>query len=438
MNSSDTVVVGAGWAGLATAVTLTRAGIPVKLYESARQIGGRARRVPFRNLTIDNGQHLFIGAYRETLAIMETVGVDISKVLLRQRLQLISRYPDGRVFSLKAPHLPAPMHLLWSLLTAQGLSAQERWSAIRLGLKLKLGQLKLAQDISISKFLHQQNQPDSVNEALWHPLCLAIMNTHPQQASAEIFIRVLADAFLHQQKDSNLLYARTDLSDVLPDPAMDYIEQHGSQVQLGQRITRLEIDGERITGVWSENNFQAASQVVLALPPYASVPLLESQPELRALTSSLQQFDYEPICTVYLQYPESVQLPAPMLGLLGSIGQWAFDRQICDQPGLIAVVISSSGIHMDWPNSQLVDVISRELANLFPAWPQPSSTQVIREKRATFASLVNINQSRPANQTAIEGLWLAGDFTQTGYPATLEGAVRSGVQCAQQIIEQTN
>lgn len=435
MSSGDTVVVGAGWAGLATAVSLTRAGIPVKLFESARQIGGRARRVPFEGLTVDNGQHLFIGAYRETLSIMETVGVDIPKVLLRQPLQLISRYQDGKTFTLKAPRLPAPMHLLWSLLTAQGLSVQERWSAIRLGLKLKLGRLTLMQDISISTFLHQQNQPDTLNEALWYPLCLAIMNTHPQEASAEIFIRVLADAFLHQQQDSNLLYARTDLSDVLPDPAVNYIEQHGGHVQLGQRISRLEIDGNRITGVWSDNNFHAANQVVLALPPYATVPLLETQPALKALASSLQQFEYEPICTVYLQYPESVQLPVPMLGLLGSIGQWAFDRQICDQPGLIAVVISSSGIHMDWPNSQLVDVISTELANLFPAWPRPASTQVIREKRATFASQVNINQSRPTNQTAVEGLWLAGDFTQTGYPATLEGAVRSGVQCTQQIIE---
>jgi predicted NAD/FAD-dependent oxidoreductase len=177
---------------------------------------------------------------------------------------------------------------------------------------------------------------------------------------------------------------------------------------------------------------------VLALPPYVTAPLLEHQPALKALALNLQQFEYEPICTVYLQYPESVQLPVPMLGLLGSIGQWAFDRQICEQPGLIAVVISSSGIHMDWPNSQLVDVISTELANLFPTWPQPTNTQVIREKRATFASQVNINQSRPTNQTAIEGLWLAGDFTQTGYPATLEGAVRSGVQCTQQIIEQIN
>ena len=438
MKSSTTVVVGAGWTGLATAVSLTRAGIPVKLYESARQIGGRARRVPFQDLTVDNGQHLFIGAYRETLSIMETVGVDIPKVLLRQPLQLISKYQDGKTIALTAPPLPAPLHLLWSLLTAQGLSAKERWPAIKLGLKLKLGRLKLPQDISVSEFLRQQGQADLLNEAFWYPLCLAIMNTHPQQASAEIFIRVLADAFLYHQQDSNLLYARTDLSHVLPDPAVDYIEQHGGQVQLGHRISRLEIQANRITGVWSDEDFQPASQVVLALPPYATAPLLEPHSQLTALASNMQQFEYEPICTVYLQYSESVCLPVPMLGMLGSVGQWAFDRQICGQPGLIAVVISSSGNHMDWPDSQLVDVISAELANLFPTWPQPASTQVIREKRATFASLVNINQSRPTNQTAIAGLRLAGDFTQTGYPATLEGAVRSGVQCAQQILQQMN
>ena len=438
MNSKSTVVVGAGWAGLATAVSLTRAGLPVKLFESARQIGGRARRVPFEDLTVDNGQHLFVGAYSETLSLMETVGADVSKVLLRQNLQLISKYQDGKTLALKAPHLPAPLHLLWGLLTVEGLSVKERWPALQLGLKLKLGRLKLKEDISVSEFLRQQNQPDSFNEAFWYPLCLAIMNTHPGQASAEIFIQVLTDAFLYHQQDSNLLYARTDLSDVLPDPAVNYIEQHGSQVQLGQRISRLEIDGNRVTGVWTDNNFHAADQVVLTLPPYAAASLLAPQPGLKTLAAQLQQFEYEPICTVYLQYPETVQLPVPMLGLLGSVGQWAFDRQICGQAGLIAVVISSSGIHMDWPNSQLVDVISSELAAIFPAWPQPGSTQVIREKRATFASVVNINQFRPTNQTDIDGLWLAGDFTQTGYPATLEGAVRSGVQCAQQIIEQAN
>ena len=436
MSSDDIVIVGAGWAGLATAVALTRAGKSVTILESARQIGGRARRVSLQNISVDNGQHLLIGAYRETLSTMQTIGVDIPKVLIRQPLQLISKYQDGKSLELKAPRLPAPLHLLWCLVTAQGFTSQERWAAIRFGLKLKLGRLRQQQDTSVSELLRQHDQPDTLNQALWYPLCLAIMNTLPHEASAEIFIKVLEDAFLHQQEDSNLLYARTDLSRILPDPAVTYIEQHGGQVQLGHRISRLQIEANQVTGVWSDEQFHATNQVVLATPPYAAVPLLHPVPQLSTLASALQQFQYEPICTVYLQYPEDVRLPIPMLGMLGSIGQWAFDRRLYGQAGLIAVVISSRGTHMEWSNAQLIDVISSELAKLFPSWPQPLSTQVIREKRATFASVVNVNQTRPANQTAVNGLWLAGDFTQTGYPATLEGAVRSGVQCAHQIVNQ--
>jgi len=435
MKPAEMIVIGAGWAGLATAMSLSRDGIPVRLYESARQIGGRARRVPFENQTIDNGQHLLIGAYRETLAMMQTAGVNIDHVLLRQPLQLISRYPDGNTVALKAPHLPAPLHLLWSLLTAQGLSARERWRATRLGLKLRLGSLTPEQDITVSELLRQQQQPASLCTALWHPLCLAIMNTHPDEASAEVFLRVLTDAFLHHRQDSDLLFARTDLSSIFPDPAVNYIEQQGGQIHLGQRVTGLEIHNRRLTGIWCNDQLQPAEQVVLAVPPHAIIPLLQPHAELAPLTTILRQIEYEPICTVYLQYPESVRLPLPMLGLLDSVGQWAFDRRFCGQAGLIAVVISAHGPHMDWTKSKLIAVIQTELARLFPAWPQPLNVQVIREKRATFACRVNINQHRPANRTTVDGLWLAGDFTPTGYPATLEGAIRSGVQCAQQISE---
>jgi squalene-associated FAD-dependent desaturase len=438
MKPAETIVIGAGWAGLATAVSLSHAGIPVNLYESARQIGGRARRVPFENLTIDNGQHLLIGAYHETLAVMQTTGVDIDDVLLRQPLQLISKYPDGNTVALKAPRLPAPLHLLWSLLTAQGLSAKERWYATQLGLKLKLGRLAPEQDTSVSELLRQQQQPDALCIAFWNPLCFAIMNTPPDEASAEVFLRVLTDAFLHLRQDSDLLFARTDLSNIFPDPAVNYIEQQGGQVHLGQRVSGLEIQNRRLTGIWCNDQYQPAEQVVLAMPPHAIRPLLESHSELAPLATMLQQFEYEPICTVYLHYPETVRLPLPMLGLLDTVGHWAFDRRFCGQAGLIAVVISAHGPHMDWSNPELIDVISAELGHLFPAWPQHHSAQVIREKRATFACRVNINQHRPANRTAIDGLWLAGDFTPTGYPATLEGAVRSGVQCAQQISELLN
>lgn len=438
MNPSRTVIIGAGWAGLATAVSLARANIPVNLYESARQIGGRARRVAFENQTIDNGQHLLVGAYRETVAVMQTAGVDIDEVLLRQPLQLISRFPNGNTVALKAPNLPAPLHLLWSLLTAQGLPLKDRWCATRLGLKLKLGNLDLEQDITVSEMLRQQQQPASLCAALWNPLCLAIMNTHPDEASAQVYLRVLTDAFLHQRQDSDLLFARTDLSSVFPDPAVNYIEQQSGQIHLGQRVTGLEIHNRQLTGIWVNNQLQPAEQVVLAIPPHAVISLLQPHSELAPLTKMLQQFKYEPICTVYLQYPETIGLPLPMLGLLGTVGQWAFDRRFCGQAGLIAVVISAHGPHMDWPNSELINVISNELAGLFPSWPQPHGAQVIREKRATFACRANINQHRPANRTAIDGLWLAGDFTRTGYPATLEGAVRSGVQCGQQISELLN
>ncbi len=435
MKPAETIVIGAGWAGLATAVSLSHSRIPVKLFESARQIGGRARRVPFETQTIDNGQHLLIGAYHETLAMMRTAGVNIDDVLLRQPLQLISRYPDGSTVALKAPALPAPLHLLWSLMTASGLTTRERWRATQLGLKLKLGRLKLAQDMTVSELLRRQQQPAALCTALWQPLCLAIMNTHPDEASAEVFLRVLSDAFLHHRQDSDLLFARADLSSIFPDPAVNYIEKRGGRIYLGQRVTGLEINNRQLTGVWRDDQLLPAEHVVLAIPPHAVIPLLQPHAELAPVIPLLQQIEYEPICTVYLQYPESVRLPLPMLGLLNTVGQWAFDRRLCGQAGLIAVVISAQGPHMDWSKQKLIDVINTELAHQFPDWPPPRSGQVIREKRATFACRVNINQIRPANRTSVDGLWLAGDFTPTGYPATLEGAIRSGVQCAQQISE---
>lgn len=438
MKPAETIVVGAGWAGLATAVSLSQAGIAVNLYESARQIGGRARRVPFESLTIDNGQHLLIGSYHETLALMQIIGIDIDKVLLRQPLQLISRTPDGNTVAIKAPRLPAPLQLLWSLLTAEGLSAKEHWHATRFGMSLKLGKLASEQDTSVSELLRQQQQPAALCNALWNPLCLATMNTPPDEASAEVFLRVLTDAFLHHRQDSDLLFARTDLSNIFPDPAVNYIEEQGGRVHLGQRVTALEIQNRQLTGIWCNEQLHPAQQVVLAMPPHAIHPLLKPHSELTPLSTILQHFDYEPICTVYLQYPETIGLPLPMLGLRNTIGQWVFDRRFCDQPGLIAVVISGRGTHMNLSNPELTNVISAELAKLFPTWPPYQTAQVIREKRATFSCRVNINQQRPANRTIIDGLWLAGDFTSTGYPATLEGAIRSGVQCAQQISELLN
>ncbi|MDH5767160.1 MAG: FAD-dependent oxidoreductase, partial [Gammaproteobacteria bacterium] len=182
-------------------------------------------------------------------------------------------------------------------------------------------------------------------------------------------------------------------------------------------------------------------QLILATPPPVTQKLLTGIPACDDITQQLSRLDYEPVTTVYLQYPSQTRLPVPMMGLLNSTGEWLFDRAHCQQPGLIAVVISAGGSHMALEQDQLATTIAGELASLFPDWPAADHVQVIREKRATLRCVVNIDRDRPGIQTAIPNLRLCGDYVyiednqQPGLPSTLEGAMRSGVKCALQLIQ---
>jgi len=437
LSPKHVAIIGGGWAGLAAAVALSRQpDIKVTLFESARQLGGRARRVPFGKLRVDNGQHLLIGAYKDTLRLMESLGVDLDKKFRRQPLDLNIRNPLKRqTIKLKATRLPAPFHLLFALLTCRGLNFRERLSAMRFGSRLFMHGFKFNGDISVAELMQRYKQPASLVEKFWGPLCIAIMNTPIAQASAHIFLRVLHDSFRNQNRDSDLLYTRDDLGSLLPDPATEYIEKQGNTIKLGQRITGLAIKKDTVYGILLDEQMFDADQVIIATSPHACQNLITGHAPLRYLEQQLGQYHYQPICTIYLQYPPEVTTGHHMLGVLGGHAQWLFDRAINNQPGLMAVVISSDGPHMELDNEQLIDQVKKEIALLYPDWPEAKDAMVIREKRATFHCTSDINQIRPENKTPVEGLWLAGDYTNTGYPATLEGAVRSGLQCARQIIE---
>lgn len=440
--TNPVLIIGGGWAGLAAAVRLGKKDHAVTLLESARQLGGRARRVAFetssdRKNTADNGQHLLIGAYHCILELLDDIGMNAQQSLLRQSLNLTMYSLHGDSLKLKTPMLPAPLHLLFALLTACGLNMPDRISALRFGIALFRGTLFSATDISVAELLQQQKQTGRLVDAFWKPLCLAMLNTPLQEASATIFLRVLSDAFLKQRRDADLLFPRHDLGALFPEPAMHYIEQRGGHVHLGMRVSSLKIENGEIRGVQVDDTFIPARQLVLATSIHATLALIQGVDELAHLHSKLAQFRFQPVTTVYLQYPPEVQLPQPMQGLIDGCGQWLFDRRHSNQPGMIAVVISSHGPHMDESKDKLSNRIAAELAQLFPHWPAPKAHFVIREKRATFSSCVNINQLRPENHTPVKGLWLAGDYTNNGYPATLEGAVRSGVQCAALIDDET-
>lgn len=434
-SANRVIVVGGGWAGLAAAVELVRHGIPVVLLESARQLGGRARCAPFGAQRVDNGQHIMVGAYRDTLALLKILGVKESRAFLRRPLHLHVKSDTRKEMRLTAPPLPAPFHLALGLGTATGLPLADKLKTLRFWNELQRTGFALEQDMSVAALLSQHMQPQSVTRNLWVPLCLATLNTPPQEASAQVFLRVLQEAFGTRRRHSDLLIPRTDLGAILPGPAFDFIEHNGGSVMLGQRVTGIRLHKGQATGVeLAGGGEMKADHVVLAVSHTACQKLLAPHPPLTQISQRIAELATEPICNVYLQYPPKTRLPSEMVGLLGGAAQWVFDRALCGQPGIISAVISAGGPHMDLENAALIQQVTAELARFFPHWPRPERGLVIREKRATFACRVGSDTLRPTHNTPVQGCWLAGDYTATGLPATLEGAVRSGLQCARHIL----
>jgi len=411
-------VVGAGWAGLAAAVTLAERGVPVTVFEASRSQGGRARRVSIDGVDLDNGQHVLIGAYRETLRLMRLVGADPDKLLLRLPLEL--RYADG--FHLRAPRLPYPLNLLFALLGAKGLGQAQAFAALRFMASLGWRGFTIDPDRSVAQLLDEHGQSGALRTHVWEPLCVSALNTPVRSASAQAFAKVLRDGLTGSREASDFLVARTDLGRVFPEPAAEFVKARGGTIELGALVRRI----ARVPGGFRLNDAEAFSSVVIACGPHQAGPLLVQLPELADALSRINAFGYEPIVTCYLQYPESVLLPAPMLGFTGGIVQWVFDRGKLGGPkGLLAAVISASGAHEELAKETLVSQIESELRAALGGLPGLIWSQVITEKRATFSCSPALE--RPGGTTAIPGLLLAGDYIASDYPGTLEAAVRSGV-----------
>ncbi len=421
-------IVGGGYAGMAAAVTLAARRIPVTVFEAARQLGGRARRIDYRDVALDNGLHVLIGAYAETLRLIEFVNPAYASALLRTPLE----WNVQNEFHLRAARLPAPLHLLVGLARSDGLSIAEKFSAARFLALLRARGYALPRDISVEALLVQHAQSERLRRVLWRPLCVAALNTPPAIASAQVFLNVLRDSLDATRAASDLVLSRVDLSALFPEPAAAYVQQQGSAVLLSHRVTAIDPLGD---GFEIEANSERIrfTHVICAISPHQVNAFLIGITALSEIAAAIEMLRYQPIHSVWLQYPAPVALPAPMLGLTNGLIHWAFDREaLCAQRGLIGAVISAAGEHQDLTQDELGLRVHRELQQHVSGLPEPLWTRVIAEKRATFACTPNI--TRPSQVTPLKNFYLAGDYTTSDYPATIESAVRSGIACAQHLM----
>ncbi|GAB3250291.1 hydroxysqualene dehydroxylase HpnE [Chitinimonas naiadis] len=430
MKTSDrTAVIGGGYAGMAAAMTLAKLGRAVTVFEAGPVLGGRARKVEMDGLVLDNGQHMAVGAYGTLLGLMNDAGLQEADVFARLPMELDVYDGPQRAMRLACPRLPAPWHTLAGLLRAEGLSWAERGAAIRAMSIARLKGWRLQEDMSVAAWLQQQGQSAQLVRCLWEPLTLAALNTPIAAASAQILLNVLRDSLAAERAASDFLIPRTDLSALFPEGAARYVEARGGVIQTGAMIKQLQ---RRDGGWYLDKHDQPYEQVVVALPPHRLAMLEDSSGALAASQAMLAEWQWQPIYTVYLKYPPGTRLPKPMMGLVGTIAQWLFDRgQLCGQDGLLAAVVSAEGPHQGWTQEVLAERVGAEIARSFPQLPQAVWQKVIAEKRATFACVPRL--ARPGHATAQQSLVLAGDYTAGDYPATLEGAVRSGVAAAQQL-----
>lgn len=400
-------VVGAGYAGLAAAVTLAKRGIGVTVFESGPVPGGRARRVTTAGRTLDNGQHILVGAYASLLGLMRAVGADPDALLLRIPLEL--RYAQG--FRLRTPSLPAPLHLAVGLFTATGLPWRERFAAVAFMQAMKRKRFRVDPAVTVSSLLEAHRQSGTIGRYMWYPLCISALNTLPQHASANAFLAVLRDSLAGTRAASELLIPRVDLTALFPEPAAAWLAAHGGEVRTGTPVRDLEAVRREF------------DNVIVAVGPHQLEPLV---PGLAAA------YTYQPIYTIYIKYPATVVLPIAMLGLSEGVVQWVFDRgRLGGEAGFLACVISAQGDHQQMTQDELAETCHRELCAALGNLPKPEWTQVIAEKRATVTCVPGIKRFGP--DTSIPGVFLAGDYTDPEYPPTLEAAVLSGIRAAARI-----
>ena len=434
------VVIGGGFAGLSAAVALAERGARVTVLEARPRLGGRAS--SFRDAetgtVVDNGQHALMGCYRRTLAFLDRIGA-AGKVRRQANLRVDLVHPRLGAGAIACPAWPSPLHLAGGLLRYRLLSRGERVRALCAGMALMAMRRRNDPELAtatVDQVLARLGQSVHARASFWNPVALATLNETPARAAAAPFVEVLARAFFRSRADSQFVLPRVGLGDLYTDDACRFVEQRGGQVWMRAQAAALDVADETVRGVMLRDGRRIVAEgCVAAVPPAALAPLLPAALRDAAPFASIPELETSPIVSTHLWFDRPV-LRREFVGLLGTTTQWAFNRSaLLGETGdgqCVSAVISAGRDVVGWDTERVTQTVLDDLRALIPAatTARLEHAVVVKEKHATVSPTPDAERLRPAARTALRGFVLAGDWTATGLPPTIESAVESGERAA--------
>ncbi len=445
--TKDVVVIGAGFAGLSAAVALAQHGVRVTVLEGKPALGGRAYSFtdPDTGDFVDNGQHVLMGCYGETLDFLKQIGTH-DQLEFHEDLEIEMLAGPGQSATLKTARLPGPLHMTAALLGYRHLSIAERMSVIRGGLRLlamrRFGGGELSR-MTVAQLMDRLGQSEHARKCFWYPLSIATLNDEPEVSSAQLLAEVLKRAFFSRRRDSAFVYSRVGLSELYCTGAKQLIERAGGSVVSHSIVGMLELGARgRVASVRLRDGRRIeASDFISAVPAPQLLRLLPENAVADPFFSRFTGLSSSPIICVHVWLDREVTA-SPFIGFIGTTTQWLFNkRQIFAQrgeahPGYLSFVISGARKLVDRSNQELLDIVVNDLHAMIPASRAAKVVKslVLKEKNATMAPDLRSHQLRPTEKTPIANLFLAGDWIQTGLPATIESAVISGRAAATAVL----
>jgi len=432
------VVIGGGLAGLSAACALVERGITVTLIERRNYLGGRAFSFidPRTGMELDNGQHVFLRCCTEYIDFLKKIEA-FAQTTLQQRLHVTVADRDGKRGVLSSTRfLPAPLDVLPSLLLYRHLGPMDRFRVIRGMMSIRRTnrerERERLESMSFRDWLLQHGQNDRTIAALWELITLPILNDTIAAVSANMGIMAFQDSLLAGKGMADLGYSRVGLSTLVSDGARRFIESRGGRLIMGRRVSDLQIENSRVTGVRVGEETISADALICAVPWDGLERLLTREDTDTPLNSiNPPQLEWAPIVGLHIGFDRPV-MDEPFLTVVDSPIQWIFNRSLmqesADANSHLLVSISAAWREASMTEDELRDMAEAELRAVLPETATSSMTyfRVVKQPQATFRCLPGIQDLRPAQSTAVPGLFLAGDWTQTGWPATMESAVRSG------------